>query len=468
MSNIIVTTTTPKVIVTTSLGASSPAIIAAEEAIIAAAEAAISASNAETAETNAAASALAASNSATAAQTAETNAETAETNAETAETNAAASALAASNSATAASNSATAAQTAETNAETAETNAETAETNAAASALAASNSATAAQTAETNAETAETNSANNVSYTEEWAIKAEDSPVSVAAGGDNSTTFSAYHWAKKAEAFGGGAGTVSSVALSVPTGLSISGSPITTSGTFTVTFTAGYSIPTTAKQTEWDTSYGWGNHASAGYLTSQTSHADVVVDGDFASDGILKRTSAGVYGIVTDNSGNWNTAFGWGNHTSAGYVTAASSNTLTNKTISYADNTLTGVLSIDAAQTFTQKVIKDSAYAYYDSNTTNALNYENGSIQRWAPNTGAQTLSITNWPASGTLGELMLYGVNLGASTITWPTINWVKSDGSFTTTFSLNGVTLQTSGTDFVLLWTSDSGTTIYGKVLR
>jgi hypothetical protein len=63
-----------------------------------------------------------------------------------------------------------------------------------------------------------------------------------------------------------------------------------------------------------ETAYGWGNHATAGYLTSQTSHADVVVDGDFTSNGILKRTASGVYGIVTDNSTNWNTAYGWGNH----------------------------------------------------------------------------------------------------------------------------------------------------------
>jgi hypothetical protein len=50
-------------------------------------------------------------------------------------------------------------------------------------------------------------------------------------------------------------GTVTSVALSVPTGLSITGSPITTSGTLAITLTAGYSIPTTAKQTEWDSAY---------------------------------------------------------------------------------------------------------------------------------------------------------------------------------------------------------------------
>ena len=66
-------------------------------------------------------------------------------------------------------------------------------------------------------------------------------------------------------------GTVSSVALSVPTGLSVSGSPITSSGTLAVTFASGYSIPTDTKQTNWDTAYGWGNHASAGYLTSATA-----------------------------------------------------------------------------------------------------------------------------------------------------------------------------------------------------
>lgn len=50
-------------------------------------------------------------------------------------------------------------------------------------------------------------------------------------------------------------GTVTSVAMTVPTGLSISGSPITTSGTLALSYTAGYSIPTTASQTNWDTAY---------------------------------------------------------------------------------------------------------------------------------------------------------------------------------------------------------------------
>jgi len=116
----------------------------------------------------------------------------------------------------------------------------------------------------------------------------------------------------------------------------------------------------------------------------------------------------------------------------------------------------------------TRQMLKDCGTVYYNSGATNALDFTNGSHQRWAPAVGAQTLSITNWPPTGNLGELLIEGVNLGASTITWPTINWIKSDGTTTTTFSSNGVTLRASGTDWVVLWTRDAGTTLYGKVVR
>lgn len=54
---------------------------------------------------------------------------------------------------------------------------------------------------------------------------------------------------------GGGSGTVTSVAMSVPTGLTVTGSPITTAGTLIVTLTAGYVIPTTTEETNWNTAY---------------------------------------------------------------------------------------------------------------------------------------------------------------------------------------------------------------------
>ena len=74
--------------------------------------------------------------------------------------------------------------------------------------------------------------------------------------------------------------------------------------------------------TNWDTAFSWGNHSTVGYLTSETSHADVLVDGDFATAGFMKTDGAGTYSIETDNSANWDTAYGWGDHSAAGYQSA--------------------------------------------------------------------------------------------------------------------------------------------------
>lgn len=122
-------------------------------------------------------------------------------------TAAAASAAAALASETAAAASETAAAASETaaaaSASSASSSASTATTQASAASTSASNAATSASnasTSATNAATSETNSASNVTYAAEWANKAEDSLVSVAAGGDNVDDYSALHHAAKAAA----------------------------------------------------------------------------------------------------------------------------------------------------------------------------------------------------------------------------------------------------------------------------
>lgn len=75
------------------------------------------------------------------------------------------------------------------------------------------------------------------------------------------------------------------------------GVPLTVTGT--ITATGGNS-------TNWNTAYGWGNHATAGYLTSYTE-TDPTVPGH-------------VKAITTNDILNWNTAFGWGDHAGAGYL----------------------------------------------------------------------------------------------------------------------------------------------------
>jgi hypothetical protein len=94
-------------------------------------------------------------------------------------------------------------------------------------------------------------------------------------------------------------GTVTSVGMSVPTGLSVSGSPVTSSGTLAVTFTAGYSIPTTTSQTNWDTAYGWGNHATAGYALDS---AVVKLTGNQTIAG-TKTFSSTITGSISGNAG---------------------------------------------------------------------------------------------------------------------------------------------------------------------
>jgi hypothetical protein len=50
-------------------------------------------------------------------------------------------------------------------------------------------------------------------------------------------------------------GSVTSVDMTVPTGLAISGQPITTSGTLALSYASGYAIPTDIKQNDWNTAY---------------------------------------------------------------------------------------------------------------------------------------------------------------------------------------------------------------------
>lgn len=135
-----------------------------------------------------------------------------------------------------------------------------------------------------------------------------------------------------------------------------------------------------------------------------------------------------------------------------------------------AGNTFTGA-QVYSDQQLSRGMVKDMGVVYVDKGnsgtTAQAVDYTAGSHQRVVV-TGAFTLSITNWPPTGNMGEVLLELVNGAAFAITWPTINWIKSDGSTTTTFASNGVTLQTSGIDWVLLWTRDGGTTVYGKIMR
>lgn len=158
-------------------------------------------------------------------------------------------------------------------------------------------------------------------------------------------------------------------------------------------------------------------------------------------------------------------------NTTARWVLAANTGDFSGAVTMSSTLAVTGnVTGADAVMT--RMNLKDTAWSWNDSNTTSTIDYTNGSVQRWAPAAASNpTLSVTNWPANGTLGELLIEAVALSAAgTITLnatPTWSILKSDGSYSNTFSGSGVTF-TSGTDWLLLWTRNAGANVYLKVLR
>ncbi len=169
----------------------------------------------------------------TAAELAETHAETAEVNAETAETSAV---------------------TAKNTAVTAKNDAESARTTAIAQAAAALASANNASTSETNASSSETAAQTAETYAEAWANTAEDTLVANPPG-DGATEYSALHWAAKAATFNPDLFYLRTA---------LDGGQLdnryyteteldTTFGNYTLT--SGLSI------SNWNTAYGWGDHA---------------------------------------------------------------------------------------------------------------------------------------------------------------------------------------------------------------
>lgn len=76
-------------------------------------------------------------------------------------------------------------------------------------------------------------------------------------------------------------GTVTSVALTLPTGLTCSTKTITTSGTFAISLASGYSIPTTTKQTAWD-----------GAVSAKHTHSNKSVLDDISSTKVSRWNSA--------------------------------------------------------------------------------------------------------------------------------------------------------------------------------
>jgi hypothetical protein len=112
----------------------------------------------------------------------------------------------------------------------------------------------------------------------------------------------------------------------------------------------------------WNTAFGWGNHASAGYLTSVTAHTQAwstitstptTISGygitNAYTDAQIQNFFNGANSISGYNKSNWDTAYSWGNHASASYATTSYVTTQINNLINGAPGVLDTLDELAAA-----------------------------------------------------------------------------------------------------------------------
>jgi hypothetical protein len=199
-------------------------------------------------------------------------------------------------------------------------------------------------------------------------------------------------------AIGGGSGTVTSVAASVPTGFSISGSPITTSGTLAITFSAGYSLPTLASQTNWDTAYT-NRITSASSPLSITSNVISISQATTSTNGYLSSTDWNTFNGKQAALTNPVTGTG-----TSGYLAKWNSSSSINGSIIYDNGTNVG---IGTTSSLTYKLnVNGEIFAW------NLWTQESA----WTIGTSSASASITGFGTTGYAGTTNTLIFNVNAS----------------------------------------------------
>lgn len=202
-------------------------------------------------------------------------------------------------------------------------------------------------------------------------------------------TVSALDAATFRAAIGANTGSVTSVALTTPTGLTVAGSPITTSGTLAISLQSGYSIPTTASQTNWNSAYGWlSTFGSAGQVLTSTGSG-------WAPASLPAGMVYPGAGIAVSTGSAWTTSL---TAPSGAVVGTTDTQTLTNKRI-------------------TSRVSSAAS-------VTSPLAWNSDSFDQYAINSLANSLTINADAGTPTDGQKMVFRINDNgtARALTWTT----------------------------------------------
>jgi hypothetical protein len=243
-------------------------------------------------------------------------------------------------------------------------------------------------------------------------------------------------------------GTVTSVAMTMPLGLSVSGSPITTSGTFGITLTAGYVIPSTTSTSEWGIAYN--NRITSLTVTGSSGSATL------ASNvlNIPTYTLVGLGGQVALNGTGFvkisGTTISYDNST---YLTTASASSTYQTIIT---NPVTGTGTTNELAYFnTASTIASLAVATYPSLTE--LAYVKGvtSAIQTQLNAKASTLSgttnyISKFTSSSAIGNSLLYSDSVGVGiNTTAPNYSLQVNSSTTSNRIQLTNTSSGTAGAD-------------------
>ena len=158
-----------------------------------------------------------------------------------------------------------------------------------------------------------------------------------------------------------GTGTVTSVGFSAPTGFSVTGSPVTTSGTLALGFASGYSLPTNVKQSNWDDAYTF-----VAAFPTQTGNAGKYL----TTDGSVLSWATNPLGTVTSvglSSATSGVTIGSSPITTSGTITIA---------IATASGSQNGLLSSTDFTTFNNKQTALSGTGFVKISGT-TISYDN-------------------------------------------------------------------------------------------
>jgi hypothetical protein len=113
------------------------------------------------------------------------------------------------------------------------------------------------------------------------------------------------------------------VGLIMPTGFSVSNSPVTTSGDLTVAFAAGYTLPTTAKQSQWDSAYSFTSTFPTGSAFQLLRYNTLGTALEFFTPSYLTPVDIIATTPLVWNSGTKTMSIPVANNTTDGYLSSA-------------------------------------------------------------------------------------------------------------------------------------------------